>query len=235
MLLREETDGVLWRFTGTADNPKEEIYLNPHSVPHAPFTNTTGSFPDSAVQNIATNFFREDKLFVRGVGLAFKRYTLGGGSSGGFADSLELIEYRLASGPRVFVAAPRVSIGIENVRLDVTGRKVTNCAIPCYFAACGFGSPVDPPNTYKPCVRTRIDANASVDFWTELTILNSSGQAVYKTAQIPSAPGDLVRYVQVPLYSEPNKPLPAGAYRLMGRIGHGDVETGTSVMKIEIQ
>jgi hypothetical protein len=43
------------------------------------------------------------------------------------------------------------------------------------------------------------------------------------------------RYVQIPLYSEPNQPLPAGIYRLVGRIGEGDSEAATSSITIEIQ
>ena len=49
---------------------------------------------------------------------------------------------------------------ITRVNLDVTGKNVTNCAIPCYFAACGLAGPVDPPGTYKPCARARV-ASAS--------------------------------------------------------------------------
>ncbi|MEO8100006.1 MAG: hypothetical protein ABI811_20065 [Acidobacteriota bacterium] len=235
LFLREDSDGVIWRCTGTAGDPKETIYLNPKTERHAAFSNSLGNFPDAIFQTVQVPLQRDELVFVRGVGLATQRGTMLTGSSGGFTSSLELVEVRLATGPHIAVSSPRIGVVAESARLDVTNHLVTNCAIPCYFAACGLGSPVDPPNTYKPCTRTRIEANAAVDFFAELTLLNSAGQAVYRTPAIAASPGELIRYVQVPLYSEPNKPLPAGQYKLVGRVSVGTTETATSSMTIEIQ
>lgn len=235
LLLREDPDGTLWQLAGTPEKPVEQVYLKPSDARHAAFTSAVGSFPDAATQNLDTVLSREEKVFVRGVGLTRDRLTLGGGSNGGFGESLDLIEYHLASGPRVQVQSPRVSVTAESAVLDVTGKLVTNCAIPCYYAACGIGSPVDPPNTYKPCTRTRIEASAEAGFWGEVALLNAGGQTVFSSGQMASPPGELLQYVQVPLYSAPNKPLPAGTYRLVGHVGQGDVETATSLITIELR
>ncbi|MEP6961724.1 MAG: hypothetical protein ABI995_06590 [Acidobacteriota bacterium] len=235
LTLREDSSGTIWRFTGTPENPKEEVYLNPQAERHAPFSNSLGSYPDAVSQTTSSLFDRNEQVFIRGIGLANARSSISTGSNGGFSGGLELVEVRLATGPRIAVSSPRVAVVAENVRLDVTNRLVTNCAIPCYYAACGIGSPVDPPNTWKPCTRTRLEANASADFSAELSLVNSAGQTLYKTSPIAASAGELVRYVQVPLYSEANKPYPAGAYKLMSRVLVGGAETATSSMIVEIQ
>ena len=65
--------------------------------------------------------------------------------------------------------------------------------------------------------------------------MNSAGQTLFKTAPIATSAGELVRYVQVPLYSEANKPYPAGAYKLVSRVVVGGAETATSTLAVEIQ
>jgi hypothetical protein len=178
---------------------------------------------------------RDEQVFIRGVGLARSRATVIAGSSGGFSSSLELVEFQLATGPKVLTSMPRISVSAEATRLDVTGRKVTDCFVPCYFAACGLTPGSDPPGTYKPCARTRIEASASGNFWADLALFNGSGQVVFQAPRATLPAGEAVRYVQVPLYSEPNKPLPAGTYRLVGRMGAGETEAASSAITIEIQ
>jgi hypothetical protein len=159
-LFREEA-GRIHRFMGTLAAPREELYFNSDAAQRRPFRNELGSYPDAAFQVSQQSLIREEQVFVRGVGLARTNAQLLTGSSGGFASSMELVEFHLATGPRVEgPITPRISISVESLFLDVTGRQLTNCAIPCYFVACGLGSPVDPPGTYKPCVRTRVEAAA---------------------------------------------------------------------------
>jgi hypothetical protein len=234
MFLREEA-GQIYRMTGTTAEPREELYLNPAAASHAPFGNALGSYSDAASRTIQTTLSRETQVFIRGVGLARSRTDLLTGSSGGFVSDLELVDFRLASGPRVELSfTPKIALSIEKTFLDVTGKQLTNCAIPCYYAACGLGSPVDPPNTYKPCARTRIEAAAEGDFQVELTLHNLQGTEVYRSNPL-QASGETIRYVQMPLYSVPNTPFSAGNYVLTARMKRGFGDIGVASMPIELR
>ena len=79
------------------------------------------------------------------------------GSSGGFTQGRTLVEATVA-GIRFPAPAPALKLGMESLTLDVTGRHVTNCAVPCYFVACGLVPGADPPGTYKPCAQARVGA-----------------------------------------------------------------------------
>ncbi len=210
LLLREES-GSLFRWTGARD----ELYLNPAMAQHAPFRSALGSYPDAASQTTMQGaLIRESQTFVRGVGLARSRSDLMTGSSGGFVSGLELVEFRLATGPKVAPPTPAIALSIEKTLLDVTGKQLDNCIIPCYFSACGLGSPVDPPGTYKPCVRTRIEAaGPGENLRLLLTLRNQTGAAVL-VLDAGQFSGETVRYEQLPLYTEPNKPVPSGIYLL---------------------
>jgi hypothetical protein len=234
MILREEA-GVVYRLTGTAAVPREEVFLNARNVQHGPFRSTVGSYPEAAFQTLQSGLTRDEQVFVRGVGLARTSQTLLTGSSGGFSSSMELIDFHLASGPRVEApVTPRVSLSIESLVLDITGKQLTNCAIPCYFAACGLGSPVDPPGTYKPCVRTRIEAAASGDFQIELTFQTRDGAEVYRSGLL-TASGETTRYLQLPLYGTGNKLLPAGQYVVSAHMRRGQADIGLAGMPVEIR
>ena len=232
-LFREEA-GLVYRMTGTLAEPREELYLNPSAVEHAPFRNALGSYPDAAFQTDRQVLSRQDRVFIKGVGLARTNTTMLTGSSGGFTDGLELIDVRLATGPRIETpVSPRIALSIESLFLDIAGQQLTNCAIPCYFAACGLGSPVDPPGTYKPCVRTRIDAAAQGDFQIELVLANPSG--VVYTSPVLSASGETVRFIQLPLYTDGPKTLPAGKYLLSARMRRGGTDLGSATMPVDIR
>jgi hypothetical protein len=168
------------------------------------------------------------------VGLARSRTELLSGSSGGFSSSLELIDFHLETGPRGKELAPQISLAVESTRLDVTNRRVTDCAIPCYFAACMIGG-ADPPGTFKPCMRVRVEASATAgEFRQELSLVNAAGQTLYSSGG-PTGGGDVVRYFQVPLYSAPNQALPTGTYRLVSRVVQGSQEMASSALAIELQ
>jgi hypothetical protein len=124
-------------------------------------------------------------------------------------------------------------LSIENAVLEMTAKQLTNCAIPCYYAACGIGSPVDPPDAYKPCVRTRIEAAATGDFQLELTLQGANGE-VYKTTGIPAS-GEIVRYIQVPLFDNASKLIPTGKYVLVARIKNSKADLGLAQMPVEIR
>ncbi len=232
-LFREEA-GIVYRLTGTASEPREEVFLNPRAVKHGAFSNSLGSYPDAAFQTDQPALTRDERVFVRGVGLARDNTVLLTGSSGGFVSSMELIDFHLATGPRVEApVSPRISVSIDTLFLDITGKQLTNCAIPCYFAACGLGSPVDPPGTYKPCVRTRIEAAAQGNFQLELTLTGLTGE-MYRSATL-DASGDTVRYIQMPLYGDGNRPFPAGKYLLTARMKSGSAPLGTAQMPVDIR
>jgi hypothetical protein len=233
-LLREDAEGTIWRFTGTEQNPSEAVFLNPRAATHAPYRSEFGSYADAATAVETATLLRDTRTFLRGIGLAASRQDLLTGSSGGFTEGLRLIEFHLASGPRVAATEARITVSAGRTLLNVTAREVDNCVIPCYYTACGIGSPVDPVGTYKPCVRTRVEASAEGDAWTEVVLMNASGQAVFRSPVVATS-GDTVRFVQVPLYSEPNHPLPSGTYTLVGRSGQGSTELGVAGLRVEIR
>jgi hypothetical protein len=205
-------------------------------LPHGSYSGPLGTFPDAVtLTGNRGSLLRDELTFVRGVGLAKTFTNMISGSSGGFSSSMDLVEVRLAGGIHLSVPAPRLSLATENTKLDVTGRQVTNCAVPCYFVACGLVPGADPPGTYKPCAQTRVDAAAGADFMTQLELLNAAGDVVFRAAPSLAPAGEILRYVQIPLYSAPNEPLPTGLYRLMGKILSDDKEAASAVLTIEIR
>ncbi len=235
MLVRQDADGRILRFTGSEEAPAEEVWLDPASAAQTGYVGPLGSFGDAVMQTMRQGLIQTMLTFVRGIGLVHTRADLLTGSSGGFTDGLDLVEVRLAGGIHLEVPAPHLSLAAESTVLDVSGRKVTNCAVPCYFVACGFGPGTDPPGTYKPCAQVRVSASAEGDFFTQLELLNAAGDVVFEAPAAMAPAGETLRYVQVPLYSAPNVPLPAGVYRLMGRMTVGGEEAASEVLTVEIR
>jgi len=233
MSLREEA-GIVYRRTGSESVPREEIYVHAAGATRGPFRNSLGSYPDAVFQTVQTTLNRDERVFVRGVGLARTSGILLTGSSGGFTSSMELIEFRLATGQHVETpASPRISLSMAKTFLDVTGKQLENCAIPCYYTACGIGSPVDSPGTFKPCVRTRIEAVAEGDFQVELSFKNREGVEFFRSEVAGS--GTAIRYVQLPLYGEANKLFPVGSYVLTAKVKRRQDELGSASMAVEIR
>jgi hypothetical protein len=178
----------------------------------------------------------ENGIFVRGLGLLSYTANLLAGSSGGFLDGAELVEARIAG--KLIFRRPAASITLEAEKpvLDVTGRAVTNCAVPCYFVACGVVPGSDLPDTYKPCFQTRVRVEqAPRDSSVELSVLDSSGVAVHSIRFPVGDPTDFLRYHQLPLYSTPNQPFPSGSYRVRARLLEpGGGEPASAVTGIEI-
>jgi hypothetical protein len=154
------------------------------------------------------------------------------GSSGGFLSGLELVEARQEGGIRLALPARRFSLSIENTTLDVTAKKVTNCAVPSYCVACGLIG-ADPPGTYKPCVQARLEAGAASPYTLELELADTAGEVIFRAPEF-AAGGDSLRYVQLPLYSMPNRPFSAGWYIVTGRARSGGEVIGTASLLLRI-
>jgi hypothetical protein len=239
MLLRTDTAGRVYVWS----EGREALWLDPMAPadPSAqlrvtgrlPSTSTSIGVFDDAISYEKPGFIMETGTFVRGVGLTSQASVLMSGSSGGFVSGLELVEARLAGGV-VALEGPRSSLelGVESQILDVTGRKVTNCAVPCYFVACSFGPFTDPPGTYRPCIAARIRIVGRAEALT-VSLRDSSGREWYSSA-VPIAAGatDQVRYRRIPLYLSDNKPLIPGVYELRSELDNG---AHTAAVKLEVR
>jgi hypothetical protein len=67
-----------------------------------------------------------------------------------------LVEADVAGGIHFSALQSTMELSIESLNLDVSGMKATNCAVPCYFAACYPAPGADPAGTYKPCAQARV-------------------------------------------------------------------------------
>ncbi len=228
MRLREDAEGRIWRFTGTSASPREEILLDPAKAVRAPLTTALGAFPDAASQSVTSGLLSDSQVYARGIGLVRSQERLVTGSSGGSTDILELVEVRL-DGIRLVLPSPQLSLSVESSVLDVTGKRVTNCVIPTYCIACIS----DPPGTYKPCAQARVESRASAPYSLDLELVDSGGQAVYR-APVVSGVGDVLRYIQLPLYGRPNEPFAPGTYTLVTRLRNGNDVRATSSFVIRI-
>jgi hypothetical protein len=175
--------------------------------------------------------------FVRGLGLASMQTNLLAGSSGGFSNGLDLVEARL-DGVVLALPASRLTLAIDNPVLDLTNQKAPNCAVPCYFAACGLAG-ADPAGTYRPCVETRVETSYAVAHSVQLQLFNPSGGLVYNTTADVDASGGL-EYFRLPLYTSPAQSssfalLPPGGYKLAARMLVAGVEIGVDSLTIRIE
>jgi hypothetical protein len=195
-----------------------------------------GLFPGSLAYRTTASLRIERGTYVRGLGLLNYSAAVLAGSSGGFSDSVELQEARI--GGRVYYRrpVPAISLGVEADDLDVTGRQVTNCAVPCYFAACGLVPGADPEGTYKPCLQSRMHVEQGpAETTVEVTLAGPRGEAVHTVALHPVDPAEFLHYYQVPLYSAPNQPFPAGYYVLRARLlDASGMERATATARMEI-
>jgi hypothetical protein len=183
-----------------------------------------GSFSDVVFyQNTSAALLFETGVLARGVGLVTSTQTMQTGSSGGFTQGRRLVEATLAGGAAIRSTSPSLELGLESLELNVSGRKVTNCAVPCYFVACGVAPGYDPLDTYRPCAQAR----ARVAGWPgetpphlSLRLSGSDGATVWQTALGENAARGVV-YLQVPLYAVRNQPFAPGRYRLQLTVDDG--------------
>lgn len=221
-LMRSDDAGRVYRIG--ADG-RIELWLDPTEPPdpaatlkvtsRGPYSFALGRFSDSVTYRSSQSLGLEVGTLVRGLGLATSRSDVLAGSSGGFSSDLELIQARVDGAVRS--AGPNVSLGVavESTDLDVTGRKVTNCAVPCYFVACGLVPGADPPATYKPCFQVRVDA-AGLSGALQLDFLDSAGNPLLHLDNAPAG------FRQIPLYGKPNEPYAPGTYRVRVRSGESE-------------
>jgi len=236
---RADSAGRVYILAGTSDR----LFLDPTAQPTAgadliagqrgPATSAFGTFPDTIAYRNQMGLILETGILARGIGLLSSLAVLQTGSSGGLTQSRKLVEASLAGGIHFSPAAPSLRLGIESLSLNVTEKQVPNCAIPCYFAACGLGSPVDPPNTYKPCAQARVElANwpAGQSRGVRLQLVASDGSVAYdQTLTLDNAPGESVALIHLPIYSAPNQPLPAGSYQLTAKTADGTAQSSLTV------
>jgi hypothetical protein len=234
-LLRADSKGVVYQNTNGVD----QVYFDPTSLQKTAYSGPLGSFTD-AVQLPSQGFNYGTSIYVRGIGLVNSQSFLGGGSDGGFSSGIDLIDVRV-DGVHISVPVPRIGLSIESTDLDLTNQLIPNCAIPCYYAACGIGSPYDQPGVYRPCAQARIDASSAAAGYTVLLqLLDSGGNVVFQNS-LTAPTASALDYVRVPLYTQPvvnpNYPfvlLPAGDYKLLGSIVNGSTTEATSSIAVHI-
>ena len=196
-----------------------------------------GTFPDTlAYSNSMGSLLLETGTLARGMGLLTSNTQMLSGSSGGFTQGRTLVEATVAGGIHFPAPVPSVQLGMESLSLNVSGQKVTNCAVPCYFVACRLAPGADPPGTYKPCAQARVGlANwpAGASRAVRVQFVGPDGTTRFdQTLNLDASPTESVIFIQVPLYSAPNNALPAGFYQLLAKTADGAAQ---STLAVQIQ
>ena len=176
-LLRADSTGVIYQLTGSG----EQVYLDPKSASPAAYSGALGIFNDAIAPptQVLASIIETTSTYARGIGLVNSQSTMLSGSSGGFTQSLDLVDVKV-NGFHLSVPQPKISLSIDNPFPDLTNQKAPNCAIPCYFPACGIAG-ADPAGTYRPCGQIRIDASAEASSYSVLVeLLDSTGKAVFQ-------------------------------------------------------
>jgi hypothetical protein len=241
VLYRADPQGRIYQLDSQG---REVLYLDPTPSPDPaatlkilngrgrPFRNALGSFADSLAYTTTPSLILETGLLVRGVGRISSTTNMLSGSSGGFLRGLDLVYARIGANIRFATPAISVALSVESSELDVSGSKVSNCAVPCYFVACGLVPGADPPGTYKPCFQTRVRLeNLGVQDSTalDLDLLDPAGLSVFHTSvSVPAgqAQPDSIVISQIKLYTAPNQPVPPGKYSVQAK---AKLSTGTDV------
>jgi len=176
--------------------------------------------------------------YSRGVGLISLQNSQQTGSSGGLLDSIELVEAVIAGKLRFTSPSNGLELSPESQLLDLVGRKVRNCAVPCYNVACGLaGGNPDPPGTYKPCIFTRVKLEHPEATSVLIEMTNSANEAVYSaTRPLTASPNEHLWFETIPLYRTAGVFLPLGAYQLKATVkseAGETLNTSTAALRIE--
>ena len=210
---RTDEQGRVWR-RDRLTTPAA-VWVDPANLPARVQVTPVGEFTGAVEVTVNESVVRTRRVFAAGVGLALLESFMLTGSSGGFLDGWELVAYRVGNVSREEPAEAALQLAAEASVLEVSGGKVSNCAVPCYFLACGFVVGTDPPGTYKPCFRAQATGrSATAGAQVELRLLDAAGAVLYRASQPLAAGARLQR--QVPVAQ------PAGRYSLEGRVVRAD-------------
>jgi hypothetical protein len=238
---RTDDSGKIYLLTGMGD----VLFFDPAALrPNAAELQLTGpgspvsfagwgTFPDAVhYVNQIDILDYETGILARGIGLLTSTETVEAGSSGGPELIRTLVEAHLAGGIDFPATESSLDLSIESTLLDVGNKKVTNCAVPCYFAACGLAPGADPPNTYKPCARARVALKnwpAGQSRSVTLQLVAPGGTLAFASTLAMDSTADSVTYLQVPLYSAPNQPFAPGSYQLQASTADGAAQSSLTV------
>ncbi len=215
----QNEQAALWLDPNTPQDPSAQLQV----TGRGPQQNPLGAFADGLTYAKSQDLIQETGTVVRGLGLTSSYANMLSGSSGGFTQSMVLVEARIDGHLLFATQAPSLQLSIEAATFDVTHGLVTNCILPCYFAACKLGGiPPDPPGTYKPCFKAGARlAGVTTTVAVDLDILDASGNVLAHTAMslIPDDGGRTEGFYQMPLYTAPNQPFTPGNYRLSATAG----------------
>lgn len=194
--VRVDDAGRIWRQLA---NGAAEVFVDPSGGPAT--ARITGK---AAAANTMAGIFGEEiswsapitglesniGRFARGVGPVFAQTNLATGSSGGLLVGLDLLEARI-NGVRFGPTYPYAELVLESAVFDVTEKKARNCAVPCYFVACGLVPGADAPGAYKPCMEASLRGGPG-----RVQLKDSSGTVVFESPAngwvrvlLPSTPG----------------------------------------------
>jgi len=236
---RLKTDGTEELWFDPTPNPNPTAVLKAGGARNLQYHGVLGNFPEAVAYTLLQGLSIESGLFARGVGLVSSTSSSTTGSSGGFVIGLTLVYARIDGNLRYTAPMQSVELSTESTSLDVTGQHVTNCAVPCYFAACGLTPGADPVGTYKPCFRARVRVEGRPSSTVDLDLVDASDQSVvHTTMNITAATADseTVLYRQIALYTQPNQPVPNGRYQLRAHVKtSAGADAGTAVLGIEVK
>jgi hypothetical protein len=172
---------------------------------------------------------------VRGLGLVHADMQLVAGSSGGFLSSIDLVELRIAC-VRLSTTNPQAGLTIEFSDIDLTNKSAPNCALPCYFVACGLGgAPPDAAGTHKPCIESRIEAQAKHGDVAQLQLLGPTGAQIFRASAAADPSGQILAYIRPPLFTGASTVLPPGQYKVTLTITEGDTQIAASNIQLSLR
>lgn len=233
-LLRAAKNGAIYQNANGVD----QVYFDPNAAgnKNVGYSGPLGSFANAIQPASPLGLTTTLLTYVRGIGLVNSFSVDDTGSNGGFLNSLDLIDARV-DGVHISVPAPKIDLSIENTNLDLTNQVAPNCAVPCYYPACGIGSSYDRPGMYRPCAQTRIDTSSTTAGYTVLLqLLDSTGTPVFQQTPQPG-----LNYIRLPLFTDgggvstPFTVLPPGDYKLVGSILNGTTPEATSSIAVHIK
>ncbi len=244
-LWRTDSAGRIYR----RRNNRSELFLDPNLNPdpsslgqvqqrNLTINSIFGRLTNGLSYIVRETFGTETGTMVRGLGPLSIGETVAGGSSGGFFRAVDLVEAVIAGKVRFLTPANGLELSPESQTQDLAGRQARNCALPCYFAACGLGGGApDPPGTYKPCMFTRLKVENAAARSLSLELINPASVTVHTvTRTLTVSSSEQLWFETVPLYTAPAAILPPGAYQLKATVKSADgqtLNTGTATVKID--